>query len=134
MSRRGGTRDPMLARTGFGDDALGTETLCQQRLAHGVVDLVRTRVRQIFALEPDLGSPTLAQCGRMGKSGWAAHPRLEFASEFSLKFGVVQIPLHAGLQTIERGHQGLGNIAPAEGPETAANIGRIGRRSRGFEH
>ncbi len=115
----------MLARTGFSDDALGPQALRQERLADGVVDLVRAGVRKIFALEPDLGSPTLAQRRRMGQSGWAAHPGLELEIELRLKVGVVQIPLDAGLQPIERRHQGLRNIASAEGTETAAGIGKI---------
>ena len=45
--------DAMLARARLGDDALLAEPPREQRLADGVVDLVRARVREVFALEPD---------------------------------------------------------------------------------
>lgn len=44
----------MLARAGFGDDALLAHALCQQALPKGVVDLVRAQMVEVFALEPDL--------------------------------------------------------------------------------
>jgi hypothetical protein len=44
----------MLAGAGLGDDTLGTEALGKKRLTEGVVDLVRARVREVLALEPDL--------------------------------------------------------------------------------
>ncbi len=45
---------PCWPRTGLGDDARLTHALGQQNLAHGVVDLVRTGVVQVFALEINL--------------------------------------------------------------------------------
>jgi hypothetical protein len=64
----------MLPRTGFGDDALGAQALCKQRLTHGVIDFVRACMSKIFAFEPDFGSPALAQIRGSGESGRAAHP------------------------------------------------------------
>ena len=59
---RGGC-DAVLAGAGLGDDALRAEALGEQRLADRVVDLVRARVREVFALEPDLGAPAFASRG-----------------------------------------------------------------------
>ena len=73
--RRGGARDAVLSGAGFGNDALGAQALGQQRLADGVVDLVRTGVREIFALQPDFGAPALAQGGRIGQRGRDGPPR-----------------------------------------------------------
>ena len=51
--------------------------------------------------------------------------------ELGLKFRVVQIPIDAGLQPVERGHQSLRHIAPAEFAVTAARVGKTGRRLGG---
>src|SRR5690606_21312954 len=51
--RRGNT---VLACTRLGDDTLAAHALCEQNLAEAVVDLVRTGVVQVFALEVDLRS------------------------------------------------------------------------------
>ena len=60
---RGRRRDAVLARAGFRDDALGAECLGEQGLTDRIVDLVRARMRQVFALEPDLGSPGVPERG-----------------------------------------------------------------------
>ncbi len=60
-ARAGGRRrDAVLPGPGLGDDALRAERFGEQRLADAVVDLVRARVREVFALEPHLGAPALA--------------------------------------------------------------------------
>ncbi len=46
-------RDAVLAGAGLGDDPPLAEPLGEQRLADGVVDLVRAGVGQVLALEPD---------------------------------------------------------------------------------
>src|SRR6202040_2808013 len=120
---RRSARHAMLPRAGFGNDALGTEALRQQRLTNGVVDLVRAGMSQILPFEPDLGPPTFAQCRRMGESRGPARPRLQFVIELRLKFSVVQEELDARLQPVERRHQGLRNVAAAESAVTAARIG-----------
>jgi hypothetical protein len=43
----------VLARPGLGDDARLLHARGEQRLAEHVVDLVRARVAEVFALEPD---------------------------------------------------------------------------------
>ena len=51
----------MLARARLGDDALLAEAPGEQRLADGVVDLVRARVREVLALEPDARAADLGR-------------------------------------------------------------------------
>ena len=50
---RGRGRDAVLAGAGLGDDARLAHALGQQALAERVVELVRARVHQVLALEPD---------------------------------------------------------------------------------
>mmetsp|Transcript_17886 Transcript_17886/g.46262 ORF Transcript_17886/g.46262 Transcript_17886/m.46262 type:complete len:219 (+) Transcript_17886:666-1322(+) len=50
----GGGGDAVLPRASLGDDALLVQPLRQQRLPNRVVDLVRARVCELLALEPDL--------------------------------------------------------------------------------
>ena len=47
---------PVLAGAGLGDDAALAHAAGQQRLPEAVIDLVRTRVQQVLALEVDLGT------------------------------------------------------------------------------
>jgi hypothetical protein len=131
---RGCARDPMLPRARFGDDALGAQALGQQGLADGVVDFVRTRVREIFALEPDLRAPALAQSRGERQCGRAAHPGLELMVELGQEFGVMQIALDAHLQPVECGHQCLGNITSAKGTVASAGIRKACRRGGGAQH
>ena len=60
---RRGRRDAVLARARLRDDALRAERLREQRLADAVVDLVRARVREVLALEPDVRAPAFAERG-----------------------------------------------------------------------
>jgi len=43
----------MLSRARFGNDALLAHAFCQQALSQRIIDLVRSRVRQVFAFEVD---------------------------------------------------------------------------------
>ena len=56
------------------------EALGEQRLADGVVDLVRAGVREVLALQPHLGAPARRQARREGERGGSAHPGLELAA------------------------------------------------------
>src|SRR5277367_2279411 len=105
----------MLPRAGFGNDALGAEAFCQQRLSHRVVDLVCAGVREVLALQPNLGTPTLAQTGRERKRSGAAHPSLQFMGVLGLKVLAMQISVDPRLQAIESRYQRFGYITPAEG-------------------
>ena len=50
----GGGGDAVLARAGFGDDAVLAHAAGEQRLAEAVVDFVRAGVEQVFALDVEL--------------------------------------------------------------------------------
>ena len=116
--RGGGARDAVLSGAGFGDDALRAQALGEQRLAHRVVDLVGAGVRQVFALQPHLRAPALAQGRRIRQRRGAAHPGLELAIELGLKLGAVQVAGRC---------RPAGDRAPA--PGSRARSGRRRRRS-----
>src|SRR5207245_2952127 len=71
---RRGAGDAVLTRTGLSDDSLGPQALCQQGLTDRVVDLVRTRVRQILALQPDLRTPAFRKPCGIGQCRGPANP------------------------------------------------------------
>src|SRR5439155_4306598 len=47
-------RDTMLTCACFSNNAAFAHSLCEQRLAHRIIDLVRASVQKIFALQVDL--------------------------------------------------------------------------------
>ncbi len=112
----------MLAGTGLGNDTLGAEPLGEQRLADGVVDLVRSRVCKVFSLEPDLGAPELGKSRRVRQRRRPAHPFTELPAKFFLEFLVRQKLLDASFESFERRHQCLRNVAAAERPEATAIV------------
>ncbi len=58
---------PCWPGTGLGHDALGADALGQQRLADGIVDLVRAGVREVLALQPHLRAPARGQRRGIGQ-------------------------------------------------------------------
>ena len=84
--RAGGRgRDAVLARAGLGDDPRLAHALGEQRLAERVVDLVRARVDEVLALEPDrvagrLGEP-LREVQRRRAARVVAQQRRELGAE-----------------------------------------------------
>jgi hypothetical protein len=54
---RGGARHAVLPRPGLGDDTALAHPAGQQRLANGVVDLVRAGMGEILPLEEDARAP-----------------------------------------------------------------------------
>src|ERR1700735_1212364 len=106
--------DAVLPRAGLRDYPLLAHALHQQRLAQTVVDLVRTGVQQIFALQINFGSAQLlgkAPCE--GQSGGTPGIIPQQFCQLLLKFRVALRLLILALQLIERGHQSLRHIAPA---------------------
>src|SRR6185437_5710803 len=118
-----GTRDAVLAGTGLRDDALRPGTLGEQRLTEGVVDLVRARVREVLALQPDPRAPALRKPSGERQGCWAAGPGRELPRQILLEGRRVQVLPHTLLQPLERRNQRLRDIAPAEWPEAATGIG-----------
>ena len=116
----------MLAGTGFGDHPLFTHALGQQRLANGVVDLVRTGVVEVFALEVDLRAAAgfAEPAGVVNRAG-AANVVLEFVLVFGQKIWVVFIAGVFALQFVQRSHQGFGHISAAVAPKVALCVGKV---------
>ena len=114
----------MLAGAGFGDHALDAEPLCEQRLPDRVVYLVRAGMREILSLEPDVRAPAFAEPWRMRQRGRPAYPLAQLTLELGLELRIVQVLPDARLETFERGYQRFGNVAAAEGPETAPLVGQ----------
>ena len=102
----------MLARSGFGDDAALAHTAREQSLPQTVVNLVRTGVQQIFALEVDLRSAKLLRQPRSikersGASGVLTQSFVEFALKFQVFLGLRV----RRFKFFERGHECFGNVA-----------------------
>jgi hypothetical protein len=125
--RDGGGGHAVLARAGFGDDARLAHAFGDERLADGVVDLVRAGVEQVLALEINFRAAEFAReaLGKIKRRGPAAK-FLEIIRQLALKFRVVLRAEVFGLQLLQRVHQRLGHITSAVGPEVAGGIGQIG--------
>ena len=116
----------MLAGAGFGDDTALAEALCEQRLADAIVDLVRARVIQILALQPDLRAAELARPALGVIDGRrTADVMLELALEFRDEVGIVAVARVLRLQLVERRNQRLGDEHAAVGAEMSALVGQI---------
>ena len=123
--------DAVLAGAGLGDDALRAEPLRQQRLADRVVDLVRAGVREVLALQPDVGAPAPRQRMRIASAASAGRPRCAARRRSSArKSWIRRQRAHALLEPVERGHERLGYVAPAERAEAAALRRETGRAVR----
>src|SRR6185369_16039052 len=102
-SRTGGrTRDTVLASARLRDHALCADAFREQCLADRVVDLVRARVRQVFALEVDLRTPAFRDLRYEGECRRAAHERLQLVRDGGLELRTVQMLAHAGFEPFER--------------------------------
>jgi hypothetical protein len=113
----------VLAGTGLGDHALLAHALGEQRLADGVVHLVRAGVVEVFALEVDLRTaqlfrPALGMVDRARPSDVMLEVVLELGDEFR----VVAVFLIGRAQLLERAHQRLGDIDAAVGAEMAGTV------------
>src|SRR3989440_8052107 len=92
------------------------------RLADRVVDLVRTGVCQVLALEPQPCAPARRQARRERERRGAACPAGELFGELRLKVALMQVLAHAPLEALERGDQRFRNVAAAERAEAAACV------------
>jgi hypothetical protein len=119
---RGSRCDTVLSRTRFSDNAFRAEPFCEQRLAYRIVDLVRARVCQIFALQPYICAPALTELRRMTQCRWPSDPLAQFSSIVVLKVCFVQVLSNTVLKTLECRHQSLRHIASTEWPKTATLV------------
>ncbi len=108
----------MLSRAGLGDDAGLAHLFREERLAGGVVDLVRAGVRQAFQLDPDARAAQGAG-GILGEEegrrapGKITERRLQGAAED----GIIDGCHERGLQLVQRGAEHLRDVAAAVAAE-----------------
>ena len=121
----GGGSHAVLAGAGLRDDALRAEALGQQALPDRVVDLVRAGVREVFTLQPHLRAPAPRQRRRVGKRRGPANPGAQLHVELGLEGGIRQDVADALFEAIERRHECLGHVAPAERAEAAARVRKL---------
>ena len=79
-------------------------------------------MREVLALEPHARSPALRQAGGEGERGGTTHPAGELRGEFRLKVARVQMLAYPLLDALERGNEGLRNVAPAERTEAPTRV------------
>src|SRR5262249_50261753 len=92
----------------------------QQRLAEGVVELVRAGVAEVLTLQVDARpSEVLGQPLRRVQRRRPADEGVLLRLELELELGVGPGLAPGSLQLLEGGHQGLGHVLPAVGPEPA---------------
>jgi hypothetical protein len=120
----GGTGHAVLAGAGLGDDPGLAHAAGQQRLADGVVDLVRAGVVEVLALEQDLRPAHLAAqplrvIDRTGPAHVMGQVAVVFGDEGRIDPGRV---IGCG-QLLQRPDQGLGDEAPAVAAVMPGGIG-----------
>ena len=76
----------MLARASLSDHAALAHPFSQQSLAQRIIDLVRARMRQVFALEVDLrAAQVFGQVAGKGQRRWPAHIGVQQIIQFGLE-------------------------------------------------
>src|SRR5262249_3641091 len=108
-----------LAGAGLGDQPPLAEPLRQQRLADGVVGLVRAAVQQVLALEPDVEARPRAEPLSAAQRRRPTAPARELLLEFGLeRRRRHDAPVRVG-ELVERRPQELARVAAAEAAERA---------------
>jgi hypothetical protein len=118
----------VLAGAGFGDDPLRADAFREQRLADGVVDLVRAGVREIFTLQVHLRAPTLRDSRHEGERRGPPDERLQLMREGGFEFRAVQMLANTGFQPLERRNEHFRHVAAAERAEAAALVRKFSRQ------
>jgi hypothetical protein len=132
----GGGGDAVLASAGLGDDALFAETLGEQDLAEGVVDLVSTGVQQILALEVDFGpaelfGPAFGEIERRGTTDVFVEQAVELFLEGGIGLGLLVMVGQLG----EGRHERFRHEHAAVLAEVAVGVWHHGeRKERGGGH
>ena len=115
----------VLARARLGNDALGAKLLRKQRLSDRIIDLVRTGVRKILALQPQLRAPGLRQPCCVRHRRGATHPRGKLVTKALLKLRARKMCAHAALEPLERGDERLRHVGPAKRTKAPASVGKL---------
>jgi hypothetical protein len=122
--RHRGAGHAVLARAGLGDDACLAHVPRHQRLADGVVDLVRAGVVQVLALEQDartadLAAQTLGEIHRARPADVVLEVIVELGEE---RWILAQAQIRRS-EFGQRRHQRLGDVLAAVIAEAAVRVG-----------
>ena len=113
----------VLSGAGLGDDARLAHAFGQHGLADGVVDLVRTRVVEVFTLEVNLRAAQFtAGARRVVDRRGASDKMRELVLEFGEEFGVVLVPGVRSLQFVDRVGECFGDKAAAVNSEVTCRV------------
>ena len=116
----------MHAGAGLGDDARLLHAAREQRLPYGVVDLVRTGVVQVLALDVDLrAAALLGQALREVDGAWAPDVVLELVAELGFELAIFASGGVRVAQLVERVGQRLGDEHAAVRAEVAALVREV---------
>ena len=115
---------PLLTGAGLRNHPLFPHPARQQGLTEGIVDLVRTRMVQVFPLQVDL-RPAQVPRQALGKEERRFAPRI--IPKITRKLGTISRVLArcliGRLQFDQRGHEGFGGIAAAKDAEVPLAVG-----------
>ena len=115
----------MLTRAGLGDDARLAQPIREQRLTDAVVDLVRTGVIEVLALEIDLrAAEPFRPAPRVIDRARSPDVVLELVLELGDELRVIAIARVLLAQFVDRADQRLGDEHAAVGTEMACGIGQ----------
>src|SRR5262245_57209428 len=84
-------------------------------------------MRQVFALEPDVCAPALAQARHCGQRRRPPGPRLQLARQCGLELRRRQDVLDAVHEPLDGRHQRFGHVTAAERAEAAVLVGQLSR-------
>jgi hypothetical protein len=121
-----GSGDAVLARARLRDDALLAHAHREQCLTQHVVDLVRTGVIEVLALEEDARAATvlLAEAHGLGEGAWATGVSALEPVEFGMERRIRHRLRERRIETVERCGEGFGHEATAVGTEMARRVGQ----------
>ena len=124
--RDGRGRHAVLTRTGLRNETRLAHLLREQRLPEAVVDLVRTRVIQVLALQVDLrAAEVLRHLLGIVEAARAARILVEERLQLRVKFRVVLVFVVGGLELDHRVHQRLRDVLAPVNTESSILICHI---------
>ena len=124
----------MLAGAGLGNDPALPHAPRQQRLADGVVDLVRAGVGEVLAFQVDARAAGVRREARREIHGRGApHVVAQQRAKFGEERRVRQGGFARGVEIQQRGHERLADVPPAERAEVAGSVGQAADK-RGAVH
>ena len=127
QGRCGGGGHPVLSGAGLGDDPLLADALGQQGLPEDIIDLVRSGVVEVLALEQDPGATGLGR--ELRHVGQRGRPAGVVAQQPGQLAGEVRVGLCGGerrRQVVQRGDQGFGDEPATVATEVPGGVGHGG--------